>query len=64
MVILKGNSFYLKILLILKLILIFYQNNRKYLAKFVDLNLNNIPDIIEIHNRPSYVEIIKKLSSK
>ena len=40
-------------------------NNRKYLAKFVDLNLNNIPDIIEIHNRPSYVEIIKKkLSSK
>ena len=40
-------------------------NNRKYLAKFVDLNLNNIPDIIEIHNRPSYVEIIKKkLNSK
>ncbi len=35
-------------------------NNRKYLAKFINLNINNIPDIIEIHNRPSYVETIKK----
>ncbi len=34
-------------------------NNKKYLSKFIDLNIDSIPDIIEIHNRPSYVEIIK-----
>ena len=35
-------------------------NNRKYLSKFIDLNKKEIPHIIEIHNRPTYVDIIKK----
>ena len=35
-------------------------NNKKYLSKFIDLNKNDTPDIIEIHNRPSYVNTIKK----
>ncbi len=35
-------------------------NNKKYLSKFIDLNKNNLPDITEIHNRPSYVNTIKK----
>ena len=40
-------------------------NNKKYLSKFIDLQKNNEPDIIEIHNRPNYVkEITDKLQSK
>ena len=40
-------------------------NNKKYLSKFIDLQKNNEPDIIEIHNRPSYVkDITDKLKSK
>ncbi len=34
-------------------------NNRKYLSKFINLNKDKVPDIIEIHNRPSYVNTIK-----
>ena len=40
-------------------------NNKKYLQKFINLNINNSPHIVEIHNRPSYVNTIKdKLESK
>ena len=44
---------------------ILFSNNKKYLQKFVSLNINNNPDIVEIHNRPSYVKTIKNnLKSK
>ena len=40
-------------------------NNKQYLAKFIELQKNEGPDIVEIHNRPNYVEeISKKLRSK
>ena len=40
-------------------------NNKAYLEKFIKLNSNNQPDIIEIHNRPSYIALLKKkLNSK
>ena len=40
-------------------------NNKAYLEKFIKLNINNQPDIIEIHNRPSYIALLKrKLNSK
>ncbi len=35
-------------------------NNKKYLSKFIDLNNKDVPDITEIHNRPTYVSTIKK----
>ncbi len=44
---------------------ILFSNNKKYLEKFVELNSEYNPDIVEIHNRPSYVNIIKNnLKSK
>ena len=40
-------------------------NNKKYLSKFIEINKKNSPDIIEVHNRPSYVKTIKlSLKSK
>ncbi len=40
-------------------------NNKKYLSKFIEINKKNSPDIIEVHNRPSYVNTIKlSLKSK
>ena len=40
-------------------------SNVKYVRKFISLQENNEPNIIEIHNRPNYVDIIHdKLSSK
>ncbi len=40
-------------------------NNRKYLFKFIKLQKNKEPDIIEIHNRPNYVDdISNNLKSK
>ena len=35
-------------------------NNKKYLSRFIDLQQKNQPDIIEIHNRPNYVDDVKK----
>ena len=44
---------------------ILFSNNKKYLQKFINLNIKDSPDIIEIHNRPSYVKAIKEnLKSK
>ncbi len=43
----------------------FTSNNKKYLSKFIDLQKNNEANIIEIHNRPNYVdEIANNLNSK
>ncbi len=40
-------------------------NNKKYIKKFIELSEKKNPEIIEIHNRPSYVIPIKKaLNSK
>ena len=40
-------------------------NNKKYLSKFILIQQINQSDIIEIHNRPNYVNIIhKNLNSK
>ena len=44
---------------------IFSSNNKKYLEKFIYINKKDIPNIIEIHNRPSYVKsIAENLQSK
>ena len=37
---------------------------RDYVNKFVELHKNQNTDIIEIHNRPNYVEFLKSLKSK
>lgn len=40
-------------------------NNKKYLSKFIFLQKEIKPDVIEIHNRPNYVqEITEKIKSK
>ena len=40
-------------------------SNKKYLNKFIEDQKKNLSDIIEIHNRPNYVnEIAKDLKSK
>ena len=40
-------------------------NNRKFLNKFISLEKENKPNIIEIHNRPNYVDkIYQNLKSK
>ena len=44
---------------------IFSSNNKKYLEKFIEINKGKNTNIIEIHNRPSYVNPIKvSLNSK
>ena len=37
---------------------------RDYVNKFVDLHKNRDTDIIEIHNRPNYIEFLKSLNTK
>ena len=37
---------------------------RDYVNKFAELHRNQNTDIIEIHNRPNYVEFLKPLNSK
>ena len=40
---------------------IFYQStNKQYVKKFLDYEKKINSDLIEVHNRPSYIEIIKK----
>ena len=36
----------------------------KYINKFIDLEKKNISDIIEVHNRPLYVQLLPKNKSK
>ena len=57
---LSGNFFNIKVNPNL-----FSSNNKKYLEKFIVLNEKIAPNIVEIHNRPSYVKSIsEKLKSK
>ena len=37
---------------------------RDYVNKFVQLHQNNNVDIIEIHNRPNYIEFLSSLNNK
>ena len=39
---------------------IFTSNNKKYLEKFIEINKRKPQDLIEIHNRPSYVKAISQ----
>ncbi|MDC3053127.1 glycosyltransferase family 4 protein [Candidatus Pelagibacter sp.] len=39
---------------------IFSSNNKKYLEKFIEINKRKPQDLIEIHNRPSYVKPISQ----
>ena len=40
-------------------------NNSSYVKKFIEYNLNKIPDLIEIHNRPFYInKILNKINTK
>ena len=43
---------------------LFKSQSKEYVNKFVDLHKNNKVEIIEIHNRPNYVNLIHKLNSK
>ena len=40
---------------------IFSSNNKKYLEKFIEIQKRKNANIIEIHNRPSYVKSIKEI---
>ena len=44
---------------------IFSSSNKRYVKKFIEVIKNKGPDIIEVHNRPSYInEIRKKYDNK
>ena len=43
---------------------LFKSQSKEYVNKFVDLHKNNKVEIIEIHNRPNYVNLVHKLNSK
>ena len=43
---------------------LFKSQSKDYVSKFVLLNNEKKPDIVEIHNRPNYVKFIKKLNTK
>jgi glycosyltransferase involved in cell wall biosynthesis len=43
---------------------LFKSQSKDYVNKFVLLNNEKKPDIVEIHNRPNYVKFIKKLNTK
>ena len=38
---------------------IFYSQTKNYVNKFIELEKKNNSAIIEVHNRPSYIHIIK-----
>ena len=37
--------------------------SKEYVSKFLEIQSKKNPDIIEIHNRPAYVELLKKLNT-
>ena len=43
---------------------LFKSQSKDYVNKFIQLHKDTRADIIEIHNRPNYVNLIKKLNSK
>ncbi len=57
----KFSKNYINIFLTKKL---FKSQSKEYVNKFVTLQKKINPDIIEVHNRPLYVEFLKKLNSK
>ena len=42
----------------------YLSTNKQYVKKFLDYEKKNNSDLIEVHNRPSYIEIIKKKYNK
>ena len=43
---------------------LFKSQSKEYVKKFVLLQKKINPEIIEIHNRPLYIDLLKKLNSK
>ena len=43
---------------------LFKSQSKEYVNKFVLLNIEKKPNIVEIHNRPNYVNYINKLETK
>jgi glycosyltransferase involved in cell wall biosynthesis len=43
---------------------LFKSQSKEYVNKFIQLHKDSEADIIEIHNRPNYVNLIEKLNSK
>ena len=43
---------------------LFKSQSKEYVNKFIKLHDDNVSDIVEIHNRPNYVSLIKKINSK
>ena len=43
---------------------LFTSQSKEYVNKFITLHNDNESDIVEIHNRPNYVSLIKKINSK
>ncbi|WP_415301173.1 glycosyltransferase [Candidatus Pelagibacter sp. Uisw_134_02] len=43
---------------------LFKSQSKEYVNKFIDLHKNKNIDIVEIHNRPNYVNLIRKLNAK
>ena len=43
---------------------IFKSKTKDYVEKFLELQKNNDPDIIEVHNRPIYINFISNLKSR
>ena len=43
---------------------LFKSQSKEYVSKFINLHNNNWSEIVEIHNRPNYVPLIKNINSK
>ena len=43
---------------------LFKSQSKEYVSKFIKLHLDKRADIVEIHNRPNYVNLIKKIDTK
>ena len=43
---------------------LFKSQSKEYVSKFIKLHLDKKTDIVEIHNRPNYVNLIKKIDTK
>ena len=43
---------------------LFKSQSKEYVNKFIKLHLEKKADIVEIHNRPNYVNLIKKINTK
>ena len=43
---------------------LFKSQSKEYVSKFIKLHIDKKTDIVEIHNRPNYVNLIKKIDTK